>query len=58
MREMMMKNSDGNNKVVFKSKSADGREISDPNQVFREIEKNIRESFKKNNNFIEPDLYK
>ncbi len=58
MREMMMKNSDGNNKVVFKSKSADGREISDPNQVFREIEKNLRESFKKNNNFIEPDLYK
>ncbi|UOE37074.1 GLPGLI family protein [Chryseobacterium oryzae] len=58
MREMMMKNSDGNNKVIFKSKSADGREISDPNQVFREIEKNLRESFKKNNNFIEPDLYK
>lgn len=58
MRQMMMKNSDGNNKVVFKSKSADGREISDPNQVFREIEKNLRESFKKNNNFIEPDLYK
>ncbi|MCJ8154884.1 GLPGLI family protein [Chryseobacterium sp. SSA4.19] len=56
MREMMMKNTD-TNKVVFKTKTADGKEISDPNQVFREMEKNIKEGFKKNNNPIEPDLY-
>ncbi|WP_332454123.1 GLPGLI family protein [Chryseobacterium aquaticum] len=57
MREMMMKNSD-TNKVVFKTMSANGKEISDPNQVFREMEKNVKESLKKNNNRIEPDLYK
>ncbi|WP_144282235.1 GLPGLI family protein [Chryseobacterium echinoideorum] len=56
MREMMMKNTD-TNKITFKTKSADGREISDPNQVFREIEKKAKEGFKKNNNPIEPDLY-
>lgn len=56
MREMMSKNSD-TNKVIFKTKSADGREISDPNQVFREMEKNAKEGFKKNNNPIELDLY-
>lgn len=57
MREMMLKNTD-TNKVVFKTKSADGREISDPNQVFREMEKKAKEGFKKNNNPIEPDLQK
>lgn len=58
MREMMMKNGgDSNNKVVFKSRTSDGREISDPNQVFREIEKRTKEGLKKNNNPIEPDLY-
>lgn len=56
MREMMSKNSD-TNKIVFKTKTADGREISDPNQVFREMEKNAKEGFKKNNNPIEPELY-
>ena len=57
MREMMMKNTE-TNKVVFKTKSADGKEISDPNLVFREMEKKAKEGFKKNNNPIEPDLYK
>lgn len=57
MREMMMKNTD-TNRVIFKAKTADGKEISDPNQVFREMEKNAKEGFKKNNNPIEPDLYK
>ena len=57
MREMMSKNSD-TNKVVFRTKTSDGREISDPNQVFREMEKNAKEGFKKNNNPIEPDLQK
>ncbi|MFL9833050.1 GLPGLI family protein [Chryseobacterium terrae] len=56
MREMMSKNSD-TNKIVFKTKTSDGREISDPNQVFREMEKKTKESFKKNNNSIEPELY-
>lgn len=57
MREMMMKNTE-TNRVVFKTKTADGKEISDPNQVFREMEKKAKEGFKKNNNPIEPDLYK
>lgn len=57
MREMMSKNSD-TNRIVFKTKTPDGREISDPNQVFREMEKNAKEGFKKNNNSIEPELYK
>ena len=57
MREMMSKNSD-TNKVVFRTKTSDGREISDPNQVFREMEKNAKEGFKKNNNPIEPNLQK
>lgn len=56
MREMMSKNSD-TNRVIFKTKTADGREISDPNQVFREMEKKAKEGFKKNNNPIEPNLY-
>ncbi|MFC0425606.1 GLPGLI family protein [Chryseobacterium scophthalmum] len=56
MREMMSKSSD-TNKVIFKTKTADGREISDPNQVFREMEKKAKEGFKKNNNPIEPELY-
>lgn len=57
MREMMMKNSESS-KVTFKTRTADGKEISDPNQVFREMEKKTKESLKKNNNLIEPDLYK
>jgi GLPGLI family protein len=57
MREMMMKNTE-TNRVVFKTTSANGKEISDPNQVFREMEKKAKEGFTKNNNPIEPDLYK
>lgn len=57
MREMMMRNGgDSNNKVVFKVKTADGKEISDPNQVFREMEKRTKEALSKNNNPIELDL--
>ncbi|MBP1163600.1 MULTISPECIES: GLPGLI family protein [unclassified Chryseobacterium] len=55
MREMMMKSGDGT-KVSFKVRTGDGKEISDPNQVFREIEKNTKEALKKDNNPIEPDL--
>lgn len=57
MREMMMGNTD-TSKVSFKVKTADGKEISDPNQVFREMDKRTKESLAKNNNPIEPDLVK
>lgn len=57
MREMMMANTDAS-KVVFKMKTSDGKEISDPNQVFREMEKKTKENLAKNNNPIEPDLVK
>ncbi|GAA5101015.1 GLPGLI family protein [Chryseobacterium ginsengisoli] len=57
MREMMMRNTD-NSKVSFKVKTSDGKEISDPNQVFREMEKRTKETLAKNNNSIEPDLVK
>jgi GLPGLI family protein len=59
MREMMMRNGgDSNNRVAFKVRTSDGKEISDPNQVFREMEKRTKESLAKNNNPIEPDLTK
>jgi GLPGLI family protein len=57
MRQMMMGNTE-NSKVSFKVRSSDGKEISDPNQVFREMEKRTKESLAKNNNPIEPDLVK
>ncbi|WP_326983843.1 GLPGLI family protein [Chryseobacterium sp. MYb264] len=57
MREMMMKNGNGTN-VSFKVKNPDGREITDPNEVFRDMEKKTKENLKKNNNQIEPDLFK
>ncbi|UKB81940.1 GLPGLI family protein [Chryseobacterium sp. MEBOG06] len=57
MRELMMKNGgDSNTKVVFKVRTADGKEISDPNQVFRQMEKSTKEALQKDNNPIEPDL--
>ncbi|MDH6254068.1 GLPGLI family protein [Chryseobacterium sp. H1D6B] len=57
MREMMMKNGgDSNNKMVFKFKGSDGKEISDPNQVFRQVEKSVKDALAKDNNPIEPDL--
>ncbi|WP_153393001.1 GLPGLI family protein [Chryseobacterium vaccae] len=56
MREMMNRGGSDNSKVVFKVKTPDGKEMSDPNEVFREIEKRTKETLKKNNNPIEPDL--
>ncbi|MCJ7932207.1 MAG: GLPGLI family protein [Chryseobacterium sp.] len=57
MRELMMKNGgDSNTKFAFKVKTSDGKEISDPNQAFREMEKRTKESLQKDNNPIEPDL--
>lgn len=59
MREMMMKSGgDSNTKVAFKMKTADGKELSDPNQVFKEMEKRTKETLQKNNNPIEPDMTK
>lgn len=58
MREMMMRNGGDNTRVSFKVRTQDGKEISDPNQVFREMEKRTKESLAKNNNPIEPDLVK
>ncbi|MGG5207897.1 GLPGLI family protein [Chryseobacterium sp. MIQD13] len=59
MREMMMRNGgDSNTKMVFKMKTPDGKELSDPNQVFKEMEKRTKEALQKNNNPIEPDLVK
>ncbi|WP_449387164.1 GLPGLI family protein [Chryseobacterium lineare] len=59
MREMMMRNGGSDNtRVSFKVRTQDGKEISDPNQVFREMEKRTKESLAKNNNPIEPDLVK
>jgi hypothetical protein len=39
-------------------KTPDGKELSDPNQVFKEMEKRTKETLQKNNNPIEPDLVK
>ncbi|SEW10718.1 GLPGLI family protein [Chryseobacterium wanjuense] len=59
MREMMMRNGGGDNtRVAFKMRTQDGKEISDSNQVFREMEKRTKETLAKNNNPIEPDLTK
>lgn len=57
MREMMMKSGgEAGTKVAFKVKTSDGKEISDPSQVFREMEKRTKEVLQKDNNPIEPDL--
>ncbi len=56
MREMMMKNGDGNTNLVIKMKSKDGKELSDPNQIYREMEKRTKDLLMKNNNTIEPEL--
>ncbi|MFY1046540.1 GLPGLI family protein [Chryseobacterium sp. GP-SGM7] len=43
--------------AVVKMKNADGRDI-DMNEMYKNMEKNAREGFKKNNNPIEPELFK
>jgi hypothetical protein len=58
MTEMMMRNRGDNIRSSFMLKTNDGKEITDPNQVLREMEKRTKESFAKNNNPIEPDLTK
>ncbi|MGL6128586.1 GLPGLI family protein [Chryseobacterium artocarpi] len=57
MRELMMKSGgELGTKVAFKVRTSDGKEISDPSQVFREMEKRTKEMLQKDNNPIEPDL--
>ncbi|WP_294269528.1 GLPGLI family protein [uncultured Chryseobacterium sp.] len=56
MRQMMAGN--GDMKMTFKFKDASGKEISDPNQVLRAVEKSTKERLAKDNNPIEPDLYR
>lgn len=56
MREMMMKNS-AEHKVVIKMKTEDGRELTDMNEIYRSMEKRVKEAEAKNNNKIEPSLY-
>ncbi|WP_294231261.1 GLPGLI family protein [uncultured Chryseobacterium sp.] len=56
MKQMMGGN--GDVKVSFKFKDASGKEISDPNEVMRAMEKNTKERLAKDNNPIEPDLVK
>ena len=54
MRQMMAGN--GDMKMTFKFKDASGKEISDPNQVLRAMEKSTKERLAKDNNPIEPEL--
>ncbi|AZB11075.1 GLPGLI family protein [Chryseobacterium sp. G0162] len=57
MRELMMRNGgEAGGKVAFKVKTADGKEFSDPNQVFKEMEKRTKDMLQKDNNPIQPDL--
>lgn len=56
MRQMMAGN--GDMKMTFKFKDASGKEMSDPNEVLRAMEKSTKERLAKDNNPIEPDLYR
>lgn len=56
MRELMNQ-SNPNMKVVFKVRTDDGKEISDPREMSRNLEKRVKEKEKANNNKIEPSLY-
>ncbi len=56
MKQMMGGN--GDVKVSFKFKDASGKEVSDPNEVMRAMEKSAKERLAKDNNPIEPDLVK
>lgn len=56
MRQHMGGSGDGNVRV-FRMQGADGREISDPAEIARRIEKGIKEALAKDNNKIEPSLY-
>lgn len=55
IREMMMKNN-SENSMIIKVKTDSGKEITDPNEIYRNIENRVKENLKKNNNPIEPSL--
>lgn len=57
MRERMMQNT-STERVSFRMRTPDGREISDPNEVYRMMEKRVKDDIAKNNNRIEPSLYR
>lgn len=56
MRQMM-NNSGSNVSTVIRMRTADGREISDMNEMAKMMEKSVKENEKKNNNRIELNLY-
>lgn len=57
MREMMMRNTNPEQKVVMKVVTEGGREISDPKEIYKTIEKRVKDFEAKNDNRIEPSLY-
>ncbi|MBW8358750.1 MAG: GLPGLI family protein [Weeksellaceae bacterium] len=56
MREMMMKNS-AEHQVVVRMKTSDGRELTNMNEIYRNMESRVKEAEAKNNNKIEPSLF-
>lgn len=48
----------GSNAVKIVGMSVDGKEINDANEIARQMEKSAKENIAKNNDLIEPDLYK
>jgi hypothetical protein len=60
LRQMMSSKNDGtgmSSVVIMKAKDANGREM-DQNEMFKNMEKRVKDNEAKNNNKIEPDLYK
>ncbi len=52
-----MNNAGSNVSTVIRMRTADGREISDMNEMAKMMEKSVKENEKKNNNRIELNLY-
>ena len=57
MRQTMMQSS-GDRVVSIRMRDSSGKEISDPAAIYRTIEENVKRTLKKNNNPIEPELYR
>lgn len=59
MREMQsrMRSSDGSSRTMFRMRDQNGKELS-PDEMIRSMEKRVKEDQEKNNNPIEPTLYK
>ena len=56
MREVMMKSGSGQ-VVNIKMRDSSGKELTNHAEIYRSIEKRVKEMVKKNNNRIEPELY-